>query len=194
MATCAILISMSRMYKLLPARVMFVNYIGGIGYYCLHFAWILTLFLLSFSVLQYVVLNGEFVMYNTGPAGGQIVAPNGTSTHLLGLLVSAASFLAVVIFLTLLPYWLGYISRGIPRWILKQTSWKPTLQHLHLTKQACVAVVFFAALISLYSPQSAPLTNVPFLITLGACVISSLSFVVQYKMAAFMKLHERSVY
>lgn len=185
---------MSRIYKLPPARVMIVNFIGGIGYYGLHFAWVLTLFLLSFSVLQYVVLNGEAVMYNAAPVSGPIVGSTGVAAEWLGVVVSVVSFAVVAIFLTLLPYWLGYVSRGIPRWILQQTAWKPTLRSVHLTKQACVAIVFFAALISLYSPQSAPLTNVPFLITLGACAISSLSFAVQYKIAAFMKLHERSVY
>lgn len=185
---------MSRIHKLPSARVMIVNFIGGMGYYGLHFAWVLTLFLLSFSVLQYVVLNGEAVMYNATPVTGPIVGSTGATAEWLGVVVSAVSFVVVAVFLTLLPYWLGYVSRGIPRWILRQTIWKPTLQSVHLTKQACVAIVFFASLISLYSPQSAPLTNVPFLITLGACAISSLSFVVQYKIAAFMKLHERSVY
>lgn len=184
---------MKIMRKLPARRVLLVNYIGGVGYYAFHFAWTLSVFLASLSVMQYIVFGGQPVLYVPGPVtdSSTAVVP---APEWLGVIAGALAGVVLLVFLTLLPYWLGYVSKGVPRWVLRQTSWKCTLSSLHAVKQVGVLIVFAAALVAFYVPKADYSTNIPFLIVLSACLVSSCAFALQYKIAAFMKLHERSVY
>lgn len=190
-----ILESMSIFAKQPPLRTIVVNYIGGIGYYFLHFAWILLAFMVFIGVLQYVIPEGR----PTLPPSGEIVGA--TEAGVTFPFANILSWLFVLIFgaatlflVVTLPYWIGYVSRTIPLWILDQTSWNKSLVNIYRAKQCLVFLVACCAIIILFSPGVPALQNIEFFTVIGFCAIAALCFWIQYTIAALWKLPQRSVY
>lgn len=188
--------SMNVLLHLPPARTLAVNYIGGIGYYTLHLAWMLLVFILSQEVLQYIVFQGQPVPYvsETGAAASaSSMAPTQVPIVLSWLLALCAG-LVVMLFVVLVPYWLGYISRPIPRWLLRQTNWQDSPIFVHRTKQLLVLFVIGSAVLALYKPAVPPLQNLAFFIVIGLLGMASACFWLQHRLAARWRLPQRSIY
>lgn len=179
--------------KLPPMSQLFTNYCGGIGYYALHFAWVLLAFTTLLRVMQYVVLQNQPVVYSpvqTSPiANYEAAVP-----AIVSFAVAAILLVVTVTSVLLLPYWLGYISRVIPRWLLRQTSWKITTQTIYVTKQILVSLIFVAAVLSSYQPAMDAAANVTFFVMTIACMIASLAFVLQHTLITLWKIPERRIY
>lgn len=185
---------MSVKINLPPKRYILVNYFGGLGYYALHFAWIFVMFMALVRILQYVILRGEPILYAPSQTTPTTIQTTGGMDVFVSWLITIAAGSVVAVFITLLPYWLGYISRTIPRWILDQTSWHVNLTSIHRTKQSLVLLITLLSLPTLYHADTSAQANLPFFIVFGSCIFASLCFAVQHKTAASMHIHERSVY
>lgn len=190
-----ILESMSIFAKRLPLRAIVVNYIGGIGYYSLHFAWILLAFMVFIGVLQYVIPEGRPILQPSGEIVGAtevgVTFPFANILSWLFVLIFGAATLFLV---ATLPYWIGYVSRTIPLWILDQTSWNKSLGNIYRAKQCLAFLVACCAIIILFKPGVPALQNIEFFTVIGFCAIAALCFWIQYTIAALWKLPQRSVY
>lgn len=188
---------MSILTKLPPLRQIAANYIGGIGYYALHFAWILLVFTISLDILQYVVPTGQplhDVLLGAAPSSTTNDGAMSLPLALVSWLLATLLILAAILFTVLLPYLIGYTSRRIPLWILDQTSWQHSLITIHRIKQCFTLIIACCAVLALYEPGAPAPQNIAFFTVIGLCVAASTAFLLQHTVAALWKLPQRSIY
>lgn len=191
---------MSKIHKrhiLPPWRLLVTNYIGGLGYYGWHFAWILTAFLLSLRIMQFWVFGSEPILY-TPSQTTQVATLSHTESsffvQLFATIITVALSVGIVIFMACLPYWIGYVSRTVPRWCLAQTSWRLNAKMLYRAKLTGVMGVFVCAIPSLYYPGGSAFMNLGFFIVSVSCLFAFVCFWVQYTIAAHWNIPERRIF
>ena len=179
--------------KLPSVKQVVANYCGGIGYYAFHFAWVLLVFTTLVRMMQFVILQDQPVLHS--PAQTTAAASyESTIPIVVSFTATALLLVATAAFVLLLPYWLGYVSKGIPRWLLRQTSWSVTTQTIHVTKQLLVGSVFVAAIFAAYQPAMDAAANVTFFVVTGACLTAALAFALQHTLITLWKIPERRIY
>ena len=188
-------ISMRTTYRMLDWKLVFGNYVGGIGYYLFHFGWILLAFFVLSHVLQFVILGSDPLQY-TPP---QTVAEQSRALHSGSISWFAeativAMYCLMCALLLTLPYWAGYLSRSLPRIVLRHTTWKATNRSLFLVKLTGCAAVAVASIFILYTPGATAADNLGFLLVLGAAGVAVCCFWVQYIVVTLWKIPERRVF
>lgn len=186
---------MSIFKQLHPRKQLAVNYIGGIGYYALHISWMVLIFSVYLFAMQYVVSGGSVLDYtpphtSSPPSGSGGLHVSGFVSWTVTLIAGVAALLFVVV----LPYFIGQLSRHLPIVILEQTNWRITSTTVLYVKQAMVGCVFVFAIAALYRPYADPTQNVPFFIVSGSCLVAMISFWLQHIIAALWKVPQRSIF
>lgn len=177
-----------------PAKQLIANYIGGIGYYALHFSWMLLLLFVILGAMQYIVSPGEPLRSTPAMTATPDAAIGIQLPRLISVPLLAVTIISVVLFIIALPYIIGRASRRLPLWILAQTSWKPGAQSVYRTKQSLVGCLAIIAIIFLYYPGGAPAQNMSFFIVVASCLFAALSFWLQYMLTVLWKIPQRSVF
>lgn len=172
-------------------RELFANYVGSIGYYSWHFAWVLLLVQVLLQVSQYFIVaqrvmidvsNTKAVEQNSGEIGG---------ISLVGVVLTC---LLVVLCAVLLPYYIGKISRQLPRFIVNETSWPLTVNNVLRVKLfACFAVVI-VAVVCVFVPEGVSGSNLGFMVVVASALIAGVFFSVQHKLAALWHIPERYLF
>ena len=187
---------MSKIHTYFPTRTVIVNYIGGLGYYMFHLAWLLTVFLVLMKLMQYIVLEGARPVHDAPLTGLAANQPDDQSQIGWFIALAIGWFLSIllVILLVLLPYLIAYLSRRIPRVLLRHTSLDTSRRSIYLEKLLLVSAVFVGSTLLLYTPSSTYHSNTGFFITVGASIFALLFFSIQYKLTTLWHIPERSVY
>lgn len=172
---------MRRFTKAQERAVVLANYIGGVGYYLWHISWIVVSMYVLLEASQYVIV-GSGPIYQT-PAMTSAAA-TAESISMSSIIASALVILLVAICVFVLPYYVGWLSRNIPAWLLAQTTWTTTLTHVLRVKQILCIVLVCVAVLLLFSPDKSGGENIAFIVSLGVTLLSSLFFVAQHAIAA----------
>ena len=174
-------------------RTMLANYIGGLGYYAWHMAWMVVTLLVFLRGLQFLLFKGQTLLYVPAQTAQYDAPPASTGllSELLLSILTAVLVLAVVVFVVCLPYWIGYMSRSLPRWCLAQTSWKLIPRNLYRTKLIATAAVFVCAVPVLYYPGAAAHANIGFFFVSVLCLVAFICFWLQYLCTTLWKIPER---
>lgn len=167
-----------------------MNYVGSLGYYGWHFAWVLLVIQVFVEASRYFVV-GQRIEMEVMNAGGQQSTNALTDVTIIGLVLVALLLLVCVV---ILPYYLGKLSRRLPRAVLSETSWPQALQSILRVKQlACLGVVI-AAIVCIFVPEGVIGTNLGFFVVLGSALSASVCFAVQHKLATLWRIPERYVF
>ncbi len=180
----------------LPPRAHIVlNYIGGMGYYALLVTWMLTILLVCWGGLQYVVSDGV-LLYDTPVTtiATDGSTPVATVPGVVSGVIALVAAISTIGFVIVLPYFIGLFCGHGTRWLISQTNLPPTLSTQHRVKQIHTACLFVIVIIALYHPGAAATQNLPFFIASGACLTAACLFFVQYKLAALWKVPQHSVF
>lgn len=188
-------VSMSIM-KLPPVKHVIANYCGGLGYYAFHFAWILLAFTTLTRIMQYVIPQNQPVLQTPAQTTAAAVTTSGGDGLPTVVVIAISAFLlvATLVLLILLPYWIGYLSRGLSRWLLRQTSWGVSLRGIQITKQLLSLLAFVVSVMVLFQPAMDTIANLPFFLVTAACVVASLAFALQHILVTLWNIPERRVY
>lgn len=145
-------------------------------------------------IMQYVILQNQPVLHTPAQTTAAVASGGEGLPAVLVVAISGLLLVAICVFLILLPYWIGYISRGLSRWLLRQTSWGLTLRTIQVTKQLLVLLVFASSVLALFQPAMNTMANLPFFLVGGTCIIASLAFALQHILATLWNIPERRVY
>mgnify|MGYP003612143072 CR=1 FL=1 len=177
-------------------RFLVTNYIGGLGYYAWHVAWMLSVLLVCLRAMQFMLIDNGIILYT--PAQTVKTAGTHAATPLAVQLLAGAFALllsiGLCVFVICLPYWIGYASRDLPRWCLRHTSLTISARTIYRTKLVGVAAVLVAAIVLLYYPGASFVANIGFFVVVAACCGAFVCFWVQYLCQTLWKLPERRVF
>lgn len=167
-----------------------MNYIGSLGYYGWHFAWVLLVIQVFVEASQYFVVGQRIEMEILNTSNQQSASTLSDVTILGLVLMTVLLFVCVVV----LPYYLGKLSRRLPRAVLSETSWPQTHQSILRVKQlACLGVVL-AAIVCIFVPEGVIGTNLGFFVVLASALCASICFALQHKLATLWRIPERYVF
>lgn len=187
---------MSLYKKLPPKKQLIANYVGGLGYYMFHVAWMIIFFLVCVEVIKAFVGTGYYYYapsVATPSLDVSTVASAMWSLQLVVWIFNSIIVLALCVFVVLLPYWIGRISRAIPLSVLRQTRWRITLKSVLITKQLLVLLVFCTGFVALYTPSQLTTESASaFMSVVLLCTAASLLFWLQYMLTALWKIPQRS--
>lgn len=189
--------SIAHTRKLPPWRLIVTNYIGGLGYYAWHFAWILTVFFAAIRTIQYLIFGGEPLLYTPAQTTQTAATPSAETNVVVAIFVGVLAIIfcvAVVVFVTCLPYLIGYLSKDIPRWCLRQTSRGISIRTLYYAKLFGVVCALVCAVPILYYPGASASMNIGFFIVVATCVLALLCFWLQHICVTLWRIPERRVF
>lgn len=185
---------MRKYFSSLSKRRFIANYIGGLGYYGWYFAIFVLISQIALQASQFVVVSSQPIYDTPVSHGGVTQTATGDDVNLLFNIISAFLIILACCAVLLAPYYVAWLSRGLPRIVLAHTSTQTTLRSLHFVKQiSCVALVCVATLV-LFAPYTSALVNILYLTILAAVVFSALCFWVQYKIVTLWHIAERHVF
>lgn len=171
-----------------------MNYLGGLGYYGWFFALLLIVTQLGVQASQYFVSSNSQPVRDTPSS---VAAPQATGVAEVGLAWNAAAIMLMLVATVgalLMPYYIGWLSRKLPRWVIAQTSHPLSRRTIHRVKQiACMIVVVMSTLL-LFAPYESGLTSALYVTTLAALVVSMGIFWLQHKTATLWRIPERDVF
>lgn len=171
--------------------VVAANYIGGLGYYLWHISWIVTCVYVLLEASRYVVVGtGPIYQTPSSTAAHSVADPLAASSYLASLL--AVVLVAVCVFG--LPYYVGWLSRGLPRWVLAQTSWELSISKVLRIKQLLCLVLAVIAVLLLFSPDRSGGENIASIVVMGSTILASVLFLAQHAIAAHWDIPERRVF
>lgn len=147
-------------------------------------------------MLQYVIVETAYVEQSPPVVSYEATAPGddpGSIVRGIIWVMTIALSFALIVFVVLLPYFIGLFSRGVPRIVIKQTNYSLTSRSLFWTKQLLVSALFVVALMAFARPGVSAEGNIEFLTISIGCVVAWSCFGVQYKLATLWKIPERHI-
>lgn len=185
---------MKRAWQRIPKRRILVNYIGGLGYYCWYFAVLLILLQLTLQAMRYLVVSSppmyDQPMLSTSSSDVMGVGEMSVLSTVLSVLFIG---LACVMVLTM-PYYVGWLSRRVPRWVISQTNNNVTVASLHNTRQIACIVTILVATALLFAPREDSLVNALYLTILVTLLGAMSCFWLQQKIATRWQIPERHLF
>lgn len=185
---------MRNYWSLLPKRRIVANYIGGLGYYGWYFAVFLLAAQVAVQAAQFLVAPSQPIYDTPVPSGtpAEVATAGGAGIFVdfASLVLIALAFFAVLA----TPYYIAWLSRGLPRTIVSHTSKPLTLQTLHAVKQIACIVVIVTGTLLLFAPYQSGLVNALYMTILVVLAFSMLCFWVQQKIVTLWHIPERHVY
>lgn len=176
------------------ARRIAANYIGGLGYYGWFFALVLLFAQLGVQAAQY------FVVPATQPVRDvpmSVAKPQMPGAEKAGVIMNAAAVslvLVAVVGVLVMPYYVGWLSRHLPRWVVAQTNHHKSSRALHMTKQTGCLVLAVVSTLLLFAPYESGLTNALYVTALGSLFAAAALFWLQYKTVTLWQIPERDVF
>lgn len=171
-----------------------MNYLGGLGYYGWFFALLLIVAQLGVQASQYFVSTTSQPVQDIPSS---VATPQPTDAIDAGLAWNASAImlmLVAVIGALAMPYYIGWLSRKLPRWVIGQTSYPLSGQTIHRVKQIACMVMAMMSTLLLFAPYESGLTNALYVTTLAALVTSMGLFWLQHKTATLWRIPERDVF
>lgn len=178
----------------LPKRRLVVNYIGGLGYYGWLIAWLLVVAQLGVQAAQFLLPPSSSQVQDVPMTSD---APQASSLPEVGVVWNLAAVLLIgvaIICVLVMPYYVGWLTKKLPRWVVKQTDYSLSLHVLYCVKLIGCGVTILISTALLFAPYESGLTNALYVTTLAILFASLVCFWLQYKIATLWHIPERDVF